>query len=390
MDYRMRWQILEEIGAGGQGKVYRALDRNQFNEDSLWRELKDVIVTLGAMQQEPQYKERYNLFKRVHQDLHALADPAHHGALKVLHTPEEARDFDAQEERIRREILAMQGNENPHLIELLDVDPDAKWFVSRFYPGGVLTDCPDFTGKAGLSLRAIKPLVEAVAQLHESGYVHRDIKPENIFIGNDDQLILGDFGLVHFDDPEHTRLSATWENVGSRDWMPPWAMSVRIEDVRPSFDVFALGKVLWAMVSDTPVLRLWYHRKDEWNLEKKLPDAPYVSELNELLDRCIVEEEGDCLSNAGELLKLIEDLIAHTDDEAKVARMASELNKLGSKAARLDATVRKQNEALQLVEQMNRTMAKYLETSGFGSDRASQLYGMLNDMKKQLNDGDDA
>jgi hypothetical protein len=41
-----------------------------------------------------------------------------------------------------------------------------------------------------------------------------------------------------------------------RDWMPAWAQGVRIEDIRPSFDVFTLGKLLWSLVSGQPKLRL--------------------------------------------------------------------------------------------------------------------------------------
>ena len=147
MDYSKRWQILEEIGAGGQGKVHRVLDKELFDEDVLWRELKDAIVTLGATQHEAQYREKYNLLKRIHQDLHSIADPQQHGALKVLHTPEDARDFGAQEERIRREIKAMQESEHPNRIELIDVDQDSKWFVSKFYPGGVLTKSTEYIAR---------------------------------------------------------------------------------------------------------------------------------------------------------------------------------------------------------------------------------------------------
>ena len=135
----------------------------------------------------------------------------------------------------------MQESEHPNLIELLVVDADSKWYVSKFYSGGVLTKSTDYTADVVASLRAIRPLVEAVAELHAAGYVHRDIKPDNVFIADDGSLVLGDFGLVHFEDEGHTRLSDIWENVGSRDWMPPWAMGVRVEDVRPSFDAFVEG-----------------------------------------------------------------------------------------------------------------------------------------------------
>ena len=166
-----------------------------------------------------------------------------------------------------------------------------------------------YSGKVKRALTAIRPIVEGVATLHEKRIVHRDIKPENIFIDENEQLVLGDFGLVFFEDPGHTRISGTIENVGSTDWMPPWAMRMRIENIKPSFDVFSLGKTIWAMVSGEPILLFWYHRREEFNLETMFPDRPEMALFNDLLDKCIVEDEENCLENAGLLLKEIDSLL---------------------------------------------------------------------------------
>jgi len=64
--------------------------------------------------------------------------------------------------------------------------------------------------------------------MHEAKLVHRDIKPGNIFIGKDGSFVLGDAGLVFFDDRDKSRLSGTFENVGTRDYMPGWAHSQRV------------------------------------------------------------------------------------------------------------------------------------------------------------------
>ena len=112
-----------------------------------------------------------------------------------------------------------------------------------------------------------------------------------------------------FEDPGYTRISGTLENVGSTDWMPPWAMRRRIEDINSSFDVFSLGKVIWAMVSGKPFLNLWYHREPGNNIEAMFPDIPEMRLLNGLLDKCIVERERDCLKNARLLLYEIDDLL---------------------------------------------------------------------------------
>jgi serine/threonine protein kinase len=237
-------------------------------------------------------------------------DPSHHGALKVLHEPRDARGPALAHERILREIGAMSVLKHPNLLQVIDQDLDGKWFVSQFYPRGTLQNNKQrFTGNFVGALRAFRGLVEGVCLVHEKGFVHRDIKPQNIFLDSEGNLVLGDFGLVFFTDPQHTRLSDTWENVGSRDWMPAWAMGMKIEDIRPSFDVFCLGKVLWAMVSDTPVLQLWYFDREPFNLEQKFPRAPHMKLAKRLFSKCIVENEKDCLPDAVAVLGEVDRLL---------------------------------------------------------------------------------
>jgi serine/threonine protein kinase len=97
---------------------------------------------------------------------------------------------------------------HPNLLKILDADPDAKWFVSQFHPNGTLVENQhQFVGNFSKALRAFRPLVEGVSELHKHGRVHRDIKPQNVFFDAADNLILGDFGLVFFTDADHTRLS---------------------------------------------------------------------------------------------------------------------------------------------------------------------------------------
>ena len=237
-------------------------------------------------------------------------NPVNHGALKILHSPNEARNFKDAEERLKRELKAMEQADHPNLLKVEDLNLEEKWFVSKYYPNGTVKDRSDwFTGQAKRALTAIRPIVEGVATLHAEKLVHRDIKPENIFVDEQEQLVLGDFGLVFFEDQEHKRLSGTYENVGSSAWMPPWAMYMLIEKVRPSFDVFSLGKTIWSMVSSKSLLPFWFHQKEEFNLEKMFPDRPEMALLNDLLNKCIVEDEENCLKNAGLLLNEIDSLL---------------------------------------------------------------------------------
>jgi hypothetical protein len=100
--------------------------------------------------------------------------------------------------------------------------------------------------------------------------------------------------------------------------MPGWAMGMRVEDIKPSFDVFSLGKLLWSMVSGSPILRLWYFDKPEFNLEKKFPKARFIRLANPLLKKCIVEEEQDSLDDATELLEEIDNVLYIIDNNADI------------------------------------------------------------------------
>lgn len=309
MDYRVRWEILEELGSGGQGKVYRVRDLSLFEGPPVSERIRRAILAFAAVGGETQ--KIFDQFYPAIQDMLRMDDPLCHGALKELHQPADARDAALAQERIGREIKAMRTISHPNLLKIIDADPDGRWFVSQFHPKGALQDHSSrYTGNFPAALKALRPLVEGVTELHKQGYVHRDIKPANIFIGTDDDLVLGDFGLVAFEDPGHTRISATWENVGSRDWMPGWAQTLRAEEIRPNFDVFSLGKVLWAMVSDTPKLPFWYFYKPAYDLAQKFPEVPHMALANPFLSKCVVENEEECLQDAGALLKEIDQLLA--------------------------------------------------------------------------------
>ena len=79
-------------------------------------------------------------------------------------------------------------------------------------------------------------------------------------------------------------------------------MGLRLTDVQPNFDVFSLGKVLWAMIAGRPILPLWYHREPRFNLGEMFPDNESIAFVQKILDRTVVEKPTDCLTDATELL----------------------------------------------------------------------------------------
>jgi len=240
--------------------------------------------------------------------------------LKILKMPEDPSERARASNRLEKEIAALNKVHHPSLLRLLHSHPDQYFFVTEFHPNGTLDHHLDrFKGRALDALEAFRPLVEAVVALHEEGVIHRDIKLMNIFVANDGHLVLGDCGIVIFKDGGGTRPTETYERVGSRDWMAPWANvahQIALAEVNATFDIFPLGKVLWCMIAGRQGLEYWYFdRKVRANfppndLEMLFPDDPTMAAVNKLLSRCIVEHEENCLKSAHDLLSMVNQLIA--------------------------------------------------------------------------------
>ena len=227
----------------------------------------------------------------------------------MLHAP--IRNDLKAKERLSKEVAILSKNLHPNILKIVDSSIPDGWFVTSYYPLGNLSIHKlKYQGKPLETLIAMRPLVEAVAALHEVKIIHRDIKPDNIFV-TDNGLVLGDFGIAHLEDEDNTRVSETYENVGSRDWMPTWAMGMKLDDVKPTFDVFGLGKVLWSMVSGKSKLRLWYYNRPEFDLTCLFPNDERMFLINKILGGCLVENEEDCkYASAQELITGIDQTIS--------------------------------------------------------------------------------
>jgi serine/threonine protein kinase len=180
----------------------------------------------------------------------------------------------------------------------------------EFFSSGPLSQRPTlYQGQVLLALRAIRPIVEAVSRLHKEKIVHRDIKWDNIFLADDSRLVLGDCGLaIKMDNAD--RVTDTFEKVGSTAWMPTWAFNQRLEDVKPTFDVFTLGKLLWVMIAGRPPFPVWYFEKPQYDLRKLFADDAAMRYARRILEITVVEDEGDCLPAGEDFLYQVDEAIA--------------------------------------------------------------------------------
>jgi serine/threonine protein kinase len=214
-------------------------------------------------------------------------------------------DVEQSLRRLQQEIEVLRQN-RPGLPKLLGFDNEERWMVTEFFPKGTLEDhLSEYKGNAALALKAFRSVVYTVSLLHKEDLVHRDIKPANIFVGREHELFLGDFGLVYVPNrpPRITRLEG--ETVGAGDFIPPatWrGLGQRHENVKPNFDVYMLGKVLWCMVAGKRKLDREFWDEPENDLTKLFPHDPNMHMINLILGRSVVTREEKCCTSASDLL----------------------------------------------------------------------------------------
>jgi WD40 repeat protein len=195
------YTLLERVGAGGFGAVFRA------EQPLVGREVAIKIIL-------PQY--------------------ANH--------PDFIRRFEVEARVIAR-------LEHPHIIPLYDYwrDPDGAYLVMRYLRGGSLRA---LLSERRMSLhetsRVLDQLAGALAVAHRHEVVHRDIKPDNILFDEDGNAYLTDFGIAKDlrDDSNMTQADMV---VGSPAYLSP--EQIRTEEVTPRSDIYALGVLLYEMLT---------------------------------------------------------------------------------------------------------------------------------------------
>ncbi|MGW7076313.1 serine/threonine-protein kinase [Streptomyces sp. NPDC054866] len=201
-----RYRLLDVIGQGGMGRVWRAAD-----------ELLDRRVAVKEMRVE--------------------------GAFEGPET-EDAR---VRRERALREARASARIDHPGVVRVYDVaEEDGRlWIVMELVDARSLARYVDDEGP--LDERAVArvglALVAALRRVHAAGVVHRDIKPENVLLGPGGpagRVVLTDFGIAALQDTG--RLTQTGMLVGSPEYMAPERVSGAEQG--PSSDLWSLGATL--------------------------------------------------------------------------------------------------------------------------------------------------
>jgi serine/threonine protein kinase len=173
-------------------------------------------------------------------------------ALKVLRS--KVGLSDVARERFRREARACAGLTDAHVVTVHDAGEENGhcYLVMELLEG---RSFGEVLQEGKLSERQLLELLEkiarGVASAHEHQIIHRDLKPANFLISSTGEPKVGDFGLAHLTN-EPAVLTRTGTALGTPLYMAPEQVEGRSKDVSPRTDVYALGAVLYEILTGRP------------------------------------------------------------------------------------------------------------------------------------------
>jgi serine/threonine protein kinase/tetratricopeptide (TPR) repeat protein len=258
-----RYQIIEELGKGGMGKVYRVLDK-KLDEEVAMKLVKPEIAS------DKKTLERFSNELKL--------------ARKIAHK-NVARMFDLNEEK------------GTHYITMEYVrGEDLKRLIRKM---GQLS--------AGQAIPIAKQICEGLAEAHRLGVVHRDLKPQNIMVDEDGNAKIMDFGIAR--SLRERGITGPSVLIGTPEYMSPEQAEAKEVDQRS--DIYSLGIILYEMATshvpfegDTALSIAMKHKteipKDPREFNPQIPE-----ELSRLILKCMEKEKERRYQQVDEILSAL-------------------------------------------------------------------------------------
>ena len=243
------YQVLESIGGGGMGRIYRARDT---------RLDRDVALkVLAPNQQSEEFRERFVVEAKASARLH---------------------------------------HDNIVSVYSFGQTDGLTYLVMEYIPGSNIRDLVTQNGPLSIedTLAYAIQLASALEHINEKGIVHRDIKPSNVLITNDGTVKVIDLGLAKNNSEPANDLTQTGVTLGTFDYISPeQARDARNVDIRS--DIYSLGCSLFFMLTGQPpfpnrnaLQKLLSHQGDEApSIQSLRPDVP--NRLADIIMRCMAK-----------------------------------------------------------------------------------------------------